>query len=73
MAFVLLDSTRESTPWWGSSMRHLVVLLLLLVPAEAHLGNENNTEARLYSDSMRWSSGHRSFSLGPCWVTTRPR
>ena len=34
-------------------MRHLVVLLLLLVPAEAHLGNENNTEVRIYSDSMR--------------------
>ena len=34
-------------------MRHLIVLLLLLVPADAHLGNENNTEARLYSDSMR--------------------
>lgn len=53
MAFVWLDSTRESTPWWGSPMRHLVVLLLLLVPAEAHLGNENNTEVRIYSDSMR--------------------
>ena len=34
-------------------MRYLVVLLLLLVPAKAHLGNENNTEVRIYSDSMR--------------------
>ena len=49
---MLLDSLRERTPWWGSPMRHLIVLLLLLVPAEAHLGNENNTEVRIYSDSM---------------------
>lgn len=34
-------------------MRYFVVLLLLLVPAKAHLGNENNTEVRIYSDSMR--------------------
>lgn len=34
-------------------MRHLVVLLFLLVSAEAHLGNENNTEVRVYPDSMR--------------------
>ena len=34
-------------------MRSLVVLLLLLVPAKAHLGNENNTEVRVYSDSIR--------------------
>ncbi|MES2922531.1 MAG: hypothetical protein V4819_13345 [Verrucomicrobiota bacterium] len=39
-----------------SSMRRLFVMLLLLVPiisAEAHLGNENNTEVRVYSDTMR--------------------
>ena len=34
-------------------MRYLVVLFLLLVPAKAHLGNENNAEVRIPSDSMR--------------------
>ena len=37
-------------------MRHLFSLLLVwvsVIAAEAHLGNENNTEVRVYSDTMR--------------------
>jgi hypothetical protein len=37
-------------------MRRLFLLLLVLVPvivAEGHVGNENNTEVRVYSDTMR--------------------
>lgn len=37
-------------------MRRLVILLLFVVSviaAEGHLGNENNTEVRVYSDTMR--------------------
>ena len=37
-------------------MRHLFMLLLVLasvIPVGAHLGNENNTEIRIFSDRMR--------------------
>ena len=36
-------------------MRRLVILMLVIlaIAAEAHLGNENNTEVRVYSDTMR--------------------
>lgn len=37
-------------------MRRLISLLLVwvsVIAAEAHLGNENNTEVRVYSDTMR--------------------
>lgn len=37
-------------------MRHLFILLLVLaavIPVGAHLGNENNTEVRVYSDKLR--------------------
>lgn len=41
---------------WIVPMRRLFLLLLVFAPviaAEAHLGNENNTEVRVYSDRMR--------------------
>ncbi len=41
---------------WIVCMRRLFLLLLVFAPviaAEAHLGNENNTEVRVYSDKMR--------------------